>query len=78
MLQTGRAEKVDGKNGIICVVFMFSSWVMILKLSKKCIFSIMCWPQQKKSKYITAICVYASERSSYALSENDIVYYAMT
>ena len=47
MLQTGRAEKVDEKNGVICVDFMFPSWVMILKLSKKCIFSILCWPQQK-------------------------------
>ena len=35
------------KNGVICVVFMLPSWVMILKLSKKCIFSILCWPQQK-------------------------------
>ena len=35
MLQTGRAEKVDEKNGVICVVFMFPSRVMILKLSKK-------------------------------------------
>ena len=30
ILQTGRAEKVGGKNGLICVVFMFPSWVMIL------------------------------------------------
>ena len=27
---------------------MFPSWVMILKLSKRCIFSILYWPQQKK------------------------------
>ena len=31
ILQTGRAEKVHEKKGS----FMFSSWVMILKLSKK-------------------------------------------
>ena len=47
MLEADRAEKVDEKNVVICVVFIFSSWVMILKLSKKCIFSILCWPQQK-------------------------------
>ena len=35
MLQAGRAEKVDEKNEVIHVVFMFSSWDMILKLSKK-------------------------------------------
>ena len=29
---------LDEKNGVICVVFMFPSWIMILKLLKKCIF----------------------------------------
>ena len=47
MLEADRAEKIDEKNVVICVVFIFPSWVMILKLSKKCIFSILCWPQQK-------------------------------
>ena len=47
MLQAGRAERVDEKNGVICVVFKFPSRVMTFKLSKKCIFSILCWPQQK-------------------------------
>ena len=31
-----------------------------------------------RSKSIKAIYVYASEKSRYALSENDIVYYGMT
>ena len=35
MLPAGRAEKVAEKNGVICVVIMFPSWVMILKLLKK-------------------------------------------
>ena len=77
MLQTDRAEKAVEKNDVICVVFMLPSWVMILKLLKKYIFSILCWPQQKKSKYVKAIYIYASETSRYALSEN-VVYYAMT
>ena len=47
MLQADRAEKVDEKNGVICVVFMFPSWVMILKLLEKCLLSIACCPQQK-------------------------------
>ena len=38
MLQTVRAEKVEEKNGVICLVFMFPSWAMVCKLSKKCIF----------------------------------------
>ena len=35
MLQTVRVEKVDEKNGVICLVFMFSSWVM--KESLNCV-----------------------------------------
>ena len=57
MLQTVRAETVDEKNEAICLVFMFSTWVMVLKLSE---FS-------KKSKSTKSIYIYASERSRYAL-----------
>ena len=78
MLQAGRAEKKDEKNGAICVVFRFPSWVRSWNCRKKCIFSILCWPQQKKYKYVKAIYIYASETSRYALSENVVVYYAMT
>ena len=35
MLQTVRAEKVDEKNGVICLVSMFPSWVKVCKNSKK-------------------------------------------
>ena len=42
--------------------------VMVFKLSE---FS-------KNSKSIKSIYIYASERSSYALSENSIAYYALT
>ena len=38
ILQTVRLEKVDEKNRVICLVSMLSSWVMVFKLSKKCIF----------------------------------------
>ena len=31
---TVRAQRVDEKNGIICLVFMSPSWVIVLKLSK--------------------------------------------
>ena len=36
--QTVIAKKVDIKNGVICLVSVFPLWVMVLKLSKKCIF----------------------------------------
>ena len=35
MLQTFRAKKVDEKNGVICLVSLFPSWYVVLKLSKK-------------------------------------------
>ena len=78
MSQADRAEKVDQKHGVICVVFMFPSWVMILKLLKKVHFFNFVLTSAKKSKYVKAIYIYASETSRYALSENVIVYYAMT
>ena len=32
--QTDRAQRVDGKNGVICLVIMFTSRVMVIKMSK--------------------------------------------
>ena len=57
---------------------MFPSWVMVLKLSNKVHFLQFCADLSKKSTSIEAIYIYASKRSCLALSENDIVYYAMT
>ena len=78
ILQTVRSEKVDGKNGVICLVPMFPSWVIVITLSKKVHFLQCCGDLSKKSKSIKATYIYASERSCYALSENGIVCYAMT
>ena len=74
MLQTVRAEKVDEKNVVICQVFMFPSWVMVCKLSKKVYFLQLCADLRKKSKSIKAIYIYTSESSLSTLSENGIVY----
>ena len=48
MVKTVRAEKVDEKNRVICLVSMFPSWVMVLKLSKKCNFLQFCADLSKK------------------------------
>ena len=72
------AEKVDKKMGSIYLVSVFPFWVMVLKLSKKVDFLQFCADLCKKSKSIKAIYIHASERSGYTLSENVIVYYAMT
>ena len=57
---------------------MLPSSVMVLKLSKKVQFLQFCAELSKKSKSIKTIYIYASESSRCALSENGIVYYAMT
>ena len=66
------------KNVFICLVSMFPSWIMVLKFSKKVHFLQFCADLSKKSKSNKAIYIYPSERSQYALSENGIVYCAMT
>ena len=73
MLQTARAEKVDQKNGVICLGSTFPSGVMVLKLSKKCIFLQFCADLSKKSKSVKAIYIYASECFHYSLTENHMV-----
>ena len=74
MLQTVRAEKVDGKNGVISLVFMLYSWVMVLKLSKKVHFLQFSADLSQKPKPVKAIYIYGSENSCYSLSENGMVY----
>ena len=83
ILQTVRSEKVDEKNGVICLVSMFLSWVMVLKLSKECIscnFVLNSARNLSLLKQFTYMhfTFYMSERSRYTLSENGIVYYAIT
>ena len=72
-----KLEKVDEKNGVICLVTIFPSWVMVLKLSKKLHFCNFVLTSAINLS-LKAIYIYASERSWYALSENGIVYCAMT
>ena len=74
MLQTVRAEKADEKNGVICLVSMYPSWVMVRKLPKKEHFLQFYADVSKKPKSVKAIYIYASERSHYTLSENGMVY----
>ena len=65
-------KKKKKKKWVICLVSMFPSRVMILKLSKKVHILQFCADLGKKSKSINAIYIYASARSCYALSENGI------
>ena len=58
---TNRAPKVDEKDGFICLVSFFASWVMVLKLSKILHFLQICTDHSKKSKSIKAIYLYPSD-----------------
>ena len=49
---------------------MFPSWIVVLKLSKKCIFGNFVLTLARNLKSVEAIYMYASEKSHYALSEN--------
>ena len=51
---------------------------MVFKLSKHVSFLHFFADVSNKSKAVTAVYVYAFERSRFALSENGIRYYAMT
>ena len=64
--QANRAQKVDGKNGLICLVSWldYGPQLWSLKCRKKCIFC----------KSIKAIYLYPSERPHHALSENSMFY----
>ena len=63
MLRTVRAEKVDQKNVVICLVSIFTSWVMVRKLSKKVHFWQFSADLTRKSKSVKAIYIYAYESS---------------
>ena len=66
-------EKKMKKNGFTCLVSMFPSWVMLLKLSKNVHFVQFC-ADLSKNLSVKPIYIYASESSHYTLSENDLLY----
>ena len=78
ILQTVRSEKVDEKSRVICLVSMFSSWVMVFELSKKVHFLQFWADLSKKSKSIKVIYMHSSERSRHAPSGNGLVHYPIT
>ena len=51
------------KNGVICLVSMFPSWVMVLKLPKKAHFFQFCANLSKKSKSIKVIYIIATRNN---------------
>ena len=69
-IPTDRAQRVDGKNGVFCVVIMFTSQVMVIKKSKMAHFLYFLLMPAKKSVTVWTKYLCASERFYLALSEN--------
>ena len=59
----GSAQRVDEKKWFICLVIMFSSRVMVIKMSKMSLFCIFCWRQQKNNHSFWAQHLSVTERS---------------
>ena len=65
-----RVEKVDEKDGVICLVSMFPSWVMVLQWTKKVHLLQFCADLSMKPKSVKAIYIYVSESSHYTFLDN--------
>ena len=72
--ETVRAQKVDEKNRLFCLISFFPSSVMTLKLPRIVHFLQICAALSKKPTYIKAIYFYPSERPYRAISEDSIFY----
>ena len=62
--------KYRWKNGVICQGVMFPSWVLFLKLSRRCIFCNFDLTLARNLKSVETIYIYTSKRSLYTLSKN--------
>ena len=78
MIKTVRAEKKKNKMGLFVHFSCLLPDLWSLKLSKKVHFLKFCADPSKKSKSIKAMYIHATERFCCTLTENGIVYYAMT
>ena len=70
--QAARAQIVDQKNLVICLISFFLSWVMVLKLSKIVHFLQIFADLSKNPKCIKEIYFYVSERPYRVLSEKKV------
>ena len=61
ILQKVKAQKVDEKNGVICLVSFFPFWVMVLKLPKIVYILQTYAALSRKSKSVKAIYLYLKD-----------------
>ena len=71
-IPTDRAQRINEKNKVICIFIMFTSRVMVIKISKMTHSLYFCWLKQKISHSLEKYLI-ASERSYLALLENAMV-----
>ena len=74
MSQTVRVQTVDRKNGVICLVSMFPSQFMVLKLSKKVHFCNFVLTSARSLSILMQVTY--MHLKGFALLKNGIVYYA--
>ena len=65
MLQTVGVRKVDTKNWVIYLIFMFCSYVTVFEMSKKLLFLQFYADLRKKPKSVKATYMYAAEWQSF-------------
>ena len=73
-----KTQRVDEKNGVNCLVIIFTSRVMVMKMSKMVHFCIFCWCQKRISlsldKIFTGIwkILFSSFRKCYGLLDFEL------
>ena len=72
-IPTDRAQRLAEKNGVICLVIMFTSRVLVIKNVKNGPFFMFSADDSKKSVTLWAKYLSVPERSYCVLSENDMV-----
>ena len=75
-ISTYRAQRVDEKNDVICVV-MFTSKVMVIRMWKKASFNVYS-AEYRKTDQVWARYLNASVRSYLALLQNAMDYGVLT
>ena len=68
-ITTNRAQIGDEKNWVICLVIMFTSKVMVIKLSKMADFLYFLLMTVKKITILASV----NERSSWVISKSDVL-----
>ena len=77
-IPTDRAQRAYEKNGIICLVMVFTSRLMVIKMIKNSSFSLFYADGSKKSVKVWTKYLSVSKRSYLALLENIMDYLVLS